>query len=287
VVLPQYGYSIRQGQIELAGEMLSALKKCKISLSEAGVGLGKTHGYIIASILNNLDNKNFNRIRVSYPLNEEFHKMTKMPTVISTSSIALQKAIAYDYIPEISKILMKSGLIKKPLSSVIRKGKDHYACDKRLMDYITGCAGNNGNTVQDNHDEEYLLKEIQNAGFLDIDLSKYDKLRSYTKSRINVSIQCNAKYSCYNSCRYQKLIKHTKSYQHDFQICNHNYFLADIRHRSRGVAPLIPNYQAVIIDEAHKFLGAARQMYGNTISKDDIPCKLFSVKFTFLLKCQQ
>ncbi len=31
-ILPQYGYSIRHGQIELAGEMLSVLKKCNISL---------------------------------------------------------------------------------------------------------------------------------------------------------------------------------------------------------------------------------------------------------------
>lgn len=43
----------------------------------------------------------------------------------------------------------------------------------------------------------------------------------------------------------------------------------------RGLTPLIPNYQAVIIDEAHKFLSAARQMYGNTITADEV-CKMTS-----------
>lgn len=47
---------------------------------------------------------------------------------------------------------------------------------------------------------------------------------------------------------------------------HHNYFLADALHRAKGQNPLIPHYQAVVIDEGHKFLGAARQMYGVELS---------------------
>jgi len=42
--------------------------------------------------------------------------------------------------------------------------------------------------------------------------------------------------------------------------------LADILRRTQGKRPLIPDYQAVIIDEAHKFIDAARSMYGCTLS---------------------
>ena len=57
----------------------------------------------------------------------------------------------------------------------------------------------------------------------------------------------------------------------DFQITNHNYFLADVLHRAGGRRHLLPGYQLVIIDEAHKFLSAARSMYGLELADDEIP----------------
>ena len=48
-----------------------------------------------------------------------------MPVVVATSSIALQQAIAQDYIPEISQILLEHGIISKPLTAIIRKSRIH------------------------------------------------------------------------------------------------------------------------------------------------------------------
>lgn len=268
--LPEYGYAIRKSQIELAEMIFRTLQTGNISLCEAEVGIGKTHAYIIAAIIHRLNNKNFNRIRTSYPLSNDFYMSSKMPVVISTSSIALQKAVAYDYIPEISKILMSCGLIDKPLSCVIRKGKEHYICDKRLNDYTASLSAKNNKNEKDIAVEK-LLNQLRSAGFLTIDLDDYDNLSCYVKSRICVSSQCNSKCDMFSTCRYNRYLKHAKSYNHDFQICNHNYLLADVRHRSKGLSPLIPNYQAVIIDEAHKLIGAARQMYGNSITSHEIP----------------
>ncbi len=67
------------------------------------------------------------------------------------------------------------------------------------------------------------------------------------------------------------LARFTTERKHDFQICNHNYLLADVKHRAKGFAPLIPDYQAVIIDEAHKLTQSARQMYGFEISSLSLP----------------
>lgn len=53
------------------------------------------------------------------------------------------------------------------------------------------------------------------------------------------------------------------------QICNHNYLLADTLHRANDFRPLLRNYQALIIDEAHKFPEAARQMYGKSFGPED------------------
>lgn len=267
-VLPKYGFTIRESQIELAEIILNSLQECKISLCEAEVGTGKTHAYIIAAILNKLSNKNFNRIRTSYPLSNDFYMTTKMPVVISTSSIALQKAIAKEYLPAISKVLMDMRVIDRPLSSVIRKGKEHFVCDKRLDDYLYKLTQKNKSKIDEA--EEIQLKSLKEFNYFDIDLDRQDGLSNYVKSRICMTAQCNSRCSRYAACRYYKYLQNAKSYNHDFQICNHNYFIADTRHRSKGVAPLIPNYQAVIIDEAHKFIVAARQMYGNSIQNDEI-----------------
>jgi len=72
-------------------------------------------------------------------------------------------------------------------------------------------------------------------------------------------------------CRYADYIEYANDPRVDFQITNHNYFLADTLHRATGRHPLLPNYQLVVIDEAHKFLQAARQMYGVELTDKEIP----------------
>ncbi|MFI3327279.1 MAG: ATP-dependent DNA helicase, partial [Clostridia bacterium] len=73
--LPNAGFNLRTGQLELSLKMLEALENNKVALCEAEVGTGKTHAYIIASVVHNLYAKN------------------KKSTIISTSTIALQNAI--------------------------------------------------------------------------------------------------------------------------------------------------------------------------------------------------
>lgn len=70
-------------------------------------------------------------------------------------------------------------------------------------------------------------------------------------------------------CRYQKYLKEATDEKVFIQICNHNYLLADTLHRANDFRPLLRNYQALIIDEAHKFPEAARQMYGKSFGPED------------------
>jgi len=39
-------------------------------------------------------------------------------------------------LPGISNMLLAFGIINRPITSVIRKGKDNYLCDQRLENYI-------------------------------------------------------------------------------------------------------------------------------------------------------
>lgn len=118
-ILPKHGMNLRVKQKELSLEMLRALQENKLALCEAEVGTGKTHAYILALTVHNI------------------YSDKKIPAVISTSTIALQKALTEEYIPQISGILLEHHVIDKPLSFVVRKGKRHYVCDSRLKIYET------------------------------------------------------------------------------------------------------------------------------------------------------
>lgn len=118
-ILPKHGMNLRVKQKELSLEMLRALQENKLALCEAEVGTGKTHTYILALTVHNI------------------YSDKKIPAVISTSTIALQKSLTEEYIPQISGILLEHHVIDKPLSFVVRKGKRHYVCDSRLKIYET------------------------------------------------------------------------------------------------------------------------------------------------------
>ncbi len=259
VILPEYGYGIREKQMELAEHILEAIGHRAVSLSEAEVGTGKTHAYLIAAALAKRGRVNDFWLRGYYP-DQSYAESAYMPVVISTASIALQNAIVKDYIPEISRILMAHGIINTPLSCVLRKGRDHYICERNLLSYY-----------RDAEDEGRRLLAPLLKSSASIDLANAERLTPYVKRKIGVSGYCGENCPYYNDCRYQNYLRLIQSGEHDFQVCNHNYFLADVIRRSKRKAPLIPNYQAIIIDEAHKFLQAARQMYGVEFGSLAIP----------------
>jgi len=254
-ILPRYGYAIREKQIELANHILEDIYKHRVSLAEAEVGTGKTHAYLLAAILAKRGRLN-GFWNIGYYPKMQYVDMAHMPVVISTSSIALQNAILHDYIPELSGILVENGVIKKPLTAVIRKGKEHYICDSNLRFY-TDCENNKKN--------KKILEWLSQLS-APFDLDEIDGLAPQVKQKINVPARCDRNCPYYGKCRYMLFMEEIQSPEIDVQIVNHNYLLADTLLRSKERRSLIPNYQVIIVDEAHKFLNAARQIYGLSFS---------------------
>lgn len=237
-ILPKHGMNLRIKQKELSLEMLRALQENKLALCEAEVGTGKTHAYILALVVYKL------------------YSNRKAPAVISTSTIALQKALTEEYIPQISSILMKCNVIDKPLSFVVRKGKKHYICDARLKIYETSIKN-----LQREADTELILElerlQEQRESRIDLDDSA---LTPYVKNKVNV-FRCNRSCPYIVLCRFMNFKKQCMTDSFDFQITNHNYVLADLLGQKQGRKPLFPAYGVMVLDEAHKLIDAARQMY--------------------------
>lgn len=250
IVFTRYGYTVREDQVKLSIEIFHNMQVNEICLTDVPVGLGKTHAYIVAALVN----VQFTR---GCPFGNKF------PTVITTSSIELQKAIINDYLPSISRMLIDEGILASELTCVLRKGKSHYICHKRLKHYTQTLKG-----TKKNRDELQALENLVESKSIDLDNAK--TISSYDKKRINVKHSNCFDCKLYSICKYQKFISKARSPKYDFQICNHNYYLADIIKRKKGLGSLIPVHKDVVIDEAHKLIEAARQMYGASIIQDEL-----------------
>jgi len=240
-VFTSYGFSARKKQIALSISMYKNMLSQGIELSDVAVGFGKTHAYLVAGIVYRLIN------------------FSHQPVVISTSSKKLQSAIKVEYLPEISNMLLEHGIIEKPFTAIIRKGMDNYLCQLRLKYYLNSLDQN-----KKNKDEFNALKSLDDKPVLDLDGLD---IREYDKKRISVISALCSKCKARDICAYKEMKIEAYSNMYDFQVCNHNYYLADAK---SGKNKFIPKHSAVIFDEAHKLEDAASSIYGDEICRNTI-----------------
>lgn len=251
VLLPEQGLAVREEQIRLCHEMLDTLLGERIALCDAGVGIGKTYAYLVACVLMR-----------KYSILMERNSLPKQhPVVVSTSSIALQKAILSEYVPFLSRVLVEQGIIQTPLRAVVRKGKEHFVCDNRLEQRIEAIRHKQKNAVQ----REALLSLRKHY-----DMDTVKDLSGFDRRLVCVPKFCPRECPGRQTCCYQRYLEESKKQDVFLQICNHNYLLADAFHRREEYKPLLADYRALVVDEAHKLPEAARQMFGKNLCMDDI-----------------
>lgn len=251
VLLPEQGLAVREEQIRLCHEMLDALLEEQIALCDSGVGIGKTYAYLVACVL----------LRKYSLLTGRGKPLEQRPVVVSTSSIALQKAILSEYIPFLSRVLLEQGIIQFPLRAVVRKGKEHFVCDNRLEQRVEAIRHKNKNAAQ----REALLSLRKHY-----DMDTVKDLSGFDRGLVCVPKFCPRECPGRQMCRYQRYLEESRKQDVFIQICNHNYLLADAYHRAEGYKPLLADYRTMIVDEAHKLPEAAKQMFGKNLCMDDI-----------------
>lgn len=247
-IFPMHGMEVRDGQIALCHQMLDAFAGKRISLCHAGVGVGKTSAYIVAAVVWN----KYRPCNASAPFS---------PFIIATSSIALQNAILDDYIPRLSDILLAKGIIAEPFTGILRKGKGNYVCPLRLSRRIESINPDKRNKRK--LDALFALK-------FNGDLGKAPHLSKYDKERVAIPDSCPRKCEDADACAFIRMLTACQHSKALFQVCNHNYLLADALNRMRGYSPLLPAYSGLVIDEAHKLTAAARDMCGYHFDKGDV-----------------
>ena len=218
----------REGQHNYALDIVDAIRNKKIILIQAGVGCGKSYGYLIPVFYT------FNNLNGG--IMEKFEKI-----IISTSNIALQ----YQLIRDIDIISKELSI---PITAVIAKGVNNYACIKRIERVI-----NSRYTLDSTRQElTKILEQIRRVGSSDkSDLEEISK-------NVWRDIQLCGRGYCSN-CAYAKECSFYKTEERiknsNIIITNHaNYISNVLKSETSDIDEILFSKDAdmVIIDEAHK-----------------------------------
>ena len=98
----------------------------------------------------------------------------------------------------------------------------------------------------------------------------YWELPFHIKKQINVS-QCRDSCPCSSACRYQMYLQHCRNiHSYDFQITGHDYILSERERENAGKKGTLPDYNILIIDEAHKLGKPVERIFRQILPEKDL-----------------
>lgn len=227
---PRFEY--RPGQLEMAEEIESAVENGRHLIVEAGTGTGKTLAYLVPLI------------------------RSGQRVVISTGTKNLQEQLFYKDIPFLRKLF-------PTLRATLMKGRQNYLCRQKLYDL----------------EKQPVLNGLE-------EVSLYGQLReweSYTETgdraeleglpdtselwgRVDARRETCTGQKCQQFERCFITWMHQRAAESELIIVNHHLFFADLALKQTDYASLLPDYSAVVFDEAHEIEDVATQYFGLKVS---------------------
>jgi ATP-dependent DNA helicase DinG len=231
------GYEFRPGQIEMAKAVAEALESGRHLIVEAGTGTGKTLAYLVPAIAAAI--KGRKRI------------------LISTGTKNLQEQLMEKDLPFLSK------LFGGKFTASYMKGRGNYLCLFRL----------------EKAEQQPILDGLEQ-------LSQFDSVRQWAKetkngdrseldylpedisfwSRINARSEVCLGQKCpdFERCFITRM--RAKAIESDIVVVNHHLFFADLSLKGSNFGRVLPDYSAVIFDEAHLIEEVASDYFGIAVT---------------------
>ena len=216
----------------MAESVESALENRQHLIVEAGTGTGKTLAYLVPLLRSGLR------------------------TVISTGTKNLQEQLFYKDIPFLKKMFPQ-------MRVTLMKGRQNYLCRQKLHDM----------------EKQPVLTGME-------ELEQYPKLREWEErtetgdraelrwlpdsselwKKVDARSEACTGQKCpeFEGCFITRM--HQRAAEADLLIVNHHLFFADLALRQREYAALLPDYAALVFDEAHEMEEVATQYFGVEVS---------------------
>ncbi|MCK4343001.1 MAG: DEAD/DEAH box helicase [Phycisphaerae bacterium] len=208
---------------------------------EAGTGVGKTFAYLLPAI--------------------EQIVQHKRRVVVSTHTIALQEQLIHKDIPFLQKTLGQS------FKAELVKGRHNYLSLRRLKGASTRQESWFANMYLRNalhavEDWAYETKDGSRS-----DLPRTPPFEIWDKVRSDHGNCLGRRCPTYLECFYQRARR--RAAEADLLIVNHALLIADLVLRQEKVS-VLPNYDLVIIDEAHTLESVATDQFGVRVSNGQV-----------------
>jgi ATP-dependent DNA helicase DinG len=228
---PEYEY--RQGQLAMAGAVATALEKRHHLLVEAGTGIGKTLAYLIPAIA------------------------TGSRVIVSTGTKNLQEQLYYKDLPFLQKVL------PRPFRATYLKGRSNYLCLQRFQQaenspMLAGLDEVDYFEVISRWAAQTTTGDRAELTDLPTNLPFWRQIDA--RSDICIGSKCEKFEHCFiTRARLRAL-------ESEIIIVNHHLFFADLALRGKEWGQVLPDYDAVIFDEAHQIEDIAMQYFGAAVS---------------------
>ncbi len=240
-------FELRPEQQEMAAAVERAFANEEDLIVEAGTGVGKSFAYLIPAIAQVAKGKK---------------------VVISTHTISLQEQLFEKDIPFLRAV---SG---QEFSSVLCKGRSNYLCMRRLEQ----ASRKSLHLFPDmrNADDLVMIEDWANVtkdGSLS-DLPRQPAWQVWDKVCAEHGNCLGRRCRYYDGCFYQASRRRMTNGQ--LLICNHALFFSDLALRRAGAA-ILPEYDCVVLDEAHTIEGVASDHFGLSVSESQVRYLLHSL----------
>src|SRR6185312_11333672 len=229
-------YEFRKGQLQMAEAVERALEEKRHLIVEAGTGTGKTLAYLLPVILSG------------------------KRVIISTGTKNLQEQLFYKDIPFLENILGE-------LRVCYMKGRNNYLCREKLYQLtdqpiLTGLEEIDQYRKIADWEKQTETGDRAELSELPEKSALWHKLDARTEACIG------SKCPQFERCFITEM--HRRAVESDIIIVNHHLFFADLAIRQQteeaGGIGILPEFAAVIFDEAHELEDVAGSYFGVTVS---------------------
>jgi ATP-dependent DNA helicase DinG len=225
-------YEHRPGQREMAESVEAALENRQHLIVEAGTGTGKTLAYLV-------------------PLMRSSRRV-----VISTGTKNLQEQLFFKDIPFLKKLFPE-------IRVTLMKGRQNYLCRQKLYDIEKQPVLSGMEEVEQYPRLREWEARTQTGDRAELEwLPDSSELWQYIDARRETCTgqKCAQFERCFITWMHQRAA------ESDIIIVNHHLFFADLALRERDFASLLPDYSALVFDEAHDIEDVATNYFGLQVS---------------------
>ena len=250
-------YEKRPQQLAMADAVAVAIHKKQHLVVEAGTGVGKSFAYLVPAIL-------------AATKDEEQYDSAHKPlrVVISTHTISLQEQLIHKDLPLLNSV------IPRDFSAVLVKGRSNYVSLRRL--HKTLARGPSLFEKQESFDE---LRDLRAWSETTSDGSRSSL--GFQPSPMVWDEVASDQGNClgrrcptYRQCFYYQDRRRAQHAQ--LLIVNHAIFFSDLALRRSGVS-ILPDYDVVVLDEAHTIEGVAADHLGIRLTSGQIEYQLLKL----------